>query len=638
MRKHHHSNGGHFSSLKNTGKKAGYTLVEMALVIAVLGVIGGGMLTVMAGKQEAHRLSAQDRQLKAIDEAIIYYVKLRGHLPCPALPDLEESHANFGREDCSGGGTIDTVIDADPSANPNTDDVWVGMLPVRSLGLSDRYLYDEWNSRIGYAVIKALTDGSVFGTYGTNIDTGVIHITDAAGNQMTELDNKDVVAYLFLSYGKDRKGGYTRTGSPIACTAGYLDSTNCDHSGANDNTFIDAEVNDTHATGNDAVYFYDKVRWKSLAQLRAAVEMGNTCDPSIIVAGKTSSFAIDENGHYFAWGANTTAQFGNGTDGVPSTSPLQVTGHNWDAFHGEGYIRNMCAIDSGQLYCWGEQELGGLANGSTAAGTVTTPTLVAGFSDWQSVSADYNTGCGVRATGQGYCWGRNDGGQVGDNSQTSRSTPTEINGSFTDWELVVTGGYASCGIRSGVAYCWGKRTNGQIGDGNTVGNQLTPAPVGGGWTDWTIIAKRSTLTCGIANGGQAYCWGSRANGRVGDGSTIGDATTPSPVSGAYTDWTFIDAADVNACGIRSGHLWCWGDNTNGQIGDNTTNLSSVPVEVDGNHADWTSVSVNGYVTCGIRNNGKFYCWGKNNDGQLGDGTTTERHIPTEVTGINACIQ
>lgn len=613
-------------------RRGGYSLVEMAVVIAVLGVIGGGMLNVMAGKQEATALKEQDKQMKAIDEAIVYHVKLRGRLPCPARPSLTEADADFGREDCNGpGGGIVSLTHAFGGAN---EDVWIGMLPTRTLGLADRYLYDEWNSRIGYVVIKKLaTSAAEFNVYTTAIDRGIIEITDAAGNPMTEQSVDGVVAYAFLSYGKDRKGGYNRTGTAIACAGANLDVTNCDNA---DNIFIDGEVNDSELPAN---YFYDKVRWKALAQLKDEVEMDENCTASIIVAGKTSSFAIDKNDNYYAWGLNDTEQFGDGS-GTTSATPRLISGHFWSAFHGEGGNRNMCGIKSGKLYCWGSDVDGGVGDGGGVGGVQPTPIEVPGFTDWESVSADTNTACGVRTNGRAYCWGNNSNGQVGNGDQIDQISPIEISGATPDWDMVVTGAFTSCGIRAGAAYCWGSDANGQLGNGAPVGNVLTPGLVTNGWTDWTTLAKRSQTTCGIANGNRAYCWGVGNVGQMGDlGTTLNN---PAPVevdgAGSFTNWEKIAVGDDHACGIRGGRLFCWGNNNHGELGVNPTVAQSLmPVEVDGAHADWKEISVNADTTCGIRNDGKFYCWGLNDDNQLGNGAG-DKLVPTEVPGLEACVQ
>ncbi len=241
----------------------GYTLIEMAIALAVLGTLTGMMLTMLTGQTEAAALKAQKAQMKDLDEALLYHVKLRGRLPCPADPTLAETDVNFAREDCTYGGSI-TTIDG-PSDN---EDIVIGMLPTRTLNLSDRMLYDRWGSRIAYSVIQVLTESAAkFAAYTTTEDTGVIHITDSAGNPMTQQLPDRVVAYALLSFGKDKNGGYNRVGSIThACDLTRLDGANCDNA---DNFFVDTELNDSRF---NATYYHDMLRWMDLAQLRNAVD------------------------------------------------------------------------------------------------------------------------------------------------------------------------------------------------------------------------------------------------------------------------------------------------------------------------------------------------------------------------------
>jgi len=242
----------------------GYTLIEMAIAIAIIGTLSGMVLSMMAGQREAIAMKAQKEQMKVLEEALAYYVKLRGRLPCPADPALPETDANFAREDCTAGGSIVTIAGA--SSN---EDIYIGMLPTRTLALSDRHLYDEWGSRINYVVIAALTvDASSFAAYTTTEDTGVIHITDAANNQTTQQLPDNVVAYALISHGKDKKGGYNRVGSITnACDPTTVDGANCDDT---DYAFVDADINDSKFA---STYYHDMIRWRDLAQLRAAVDV-----------------------------------------------------------------------------------------------------------------------------------------------------------------------------------------------------------------------------------------------------------------------------------------------------------------------------------------------------------------------------
>ena len=128
-----------------------------------------------------------------------------------------------------------------------------------------------------------------------------------------------------------------------------------------------------------------------------------------------------------------------------------------------------------------------------------------------------------------------------------------------------------------------------------------------------------------AGGGDAF-------GLWATGGQAAPAPSPSPPPPARYALT-VSAGEFHTCAVHGDHtLWCWGDNGNGQLGDGTTNGSDVPVQETTAASDWAAVT-SGYAhTCAIKTTGAVWCWGYNGDGQLGDGTTNESHVPVQVTG------
>ena len=145
---------------------------------------------------------------------------------------------------------------------------------------------------------------------------------------------------------------------------------------------------------------------------------------------------------------------------------------------------------------------------------------------------------------------------------------------------------------------------------------------------WISFASGSEHTCGVTTIGDAYCWGWNHKGQLGDGTTGTDRATPNLVSGGHT-WTSVSGGRYHTCGVTTvGDAYCWGSDQYGQLGDGTTTDSSVPVLVSGGHT-WASVSGD---SCGMTTVGDAYCWGSNQYGQLGDGITTDSNVPVLVSG------
>jgi hypothetical protein len=207
---------------------------------------------------------------------------------------------------------------------------------------------------------------------------------------------------------------------------------------------------------------------------------------------------------------------------------------------------------------------------------------------------------------------------------------------------VTAGAFHTCArVRDGRLFCWGANDVGQLGTGGLGVDRPEPRPVAGALTDWTAVEAGERQTCGRRTSGRLYCWGSNAYGQLGDG-TLTSRPAPRLVVGGITDWRTVSVAANHTCALRAnGRVYCWGSNARGQLGDGTTTARRSPRLVPGS-AVWTTVATGGRIgssgisftglTCARRNTGRLYCWGGNATGGLGDGTTTERHVPTQVAG------
>ena len=291
-------------------------------------------------------------------------------------------------------------------------------------------------------------------------------------------------------------------------------------------------------------------------------------------------------------------------------------------------------ITSGAAYCWGDQGFGQLGNGSTTPGHQLTPALVLGGLSFASLTAGGDHTCGLAADGKAYCWGSSDNGQRGDGTTDRRGTPVAVagpaGGAALTFSSLSAGTFHTCGVvADGTAYCWGDNSYGELGDGTTT-QRLVPTPVAGGQR-FAAVSAGSFYTCGLTGAGKAYCWGSNVNYQLGDGSATNHAS-PSPVSGDLT-FASIDAGPAaTTCAVTTaGAGYCWGGNFHGPVGDGTTTDRSTPTAVTGG-LTFTDIAAGWAFACGTTTGALLYCWGDNDRGELGDGTLTDHASPAAVLG------
>jgi alpha-tubulin suppressor-like RCC1 family protein len=340
-----------------------------------------------------------------------------------------------------------------------------------------------------------------------------------------------------------------------------------------------------------------------------------------VTAGSAHTCAIRASRRLYCWGADGQGQLGEGAGTADQQVPVVVGTARWKVVDA-GFNHTCGIIVQGSMFCWGHDHWGQLGDGGPNVGKHS-PVHVGGFADWVAVSAGYARTCGVRSNGRLYCWGHDGSGALGDGlPYANRIVPSVVDGDITDWVAVSTGIFDTCGLRAtGVLLCWGEGD--RSGTGAVSGDLTSPAVVAGGFHDWTAVSAGSRHTCGRRSNGRLYCWGFDSNGQLGDGGTYTDRTVPTLVAHRTANWRFLSAGEGHTCaGRRDLRLFCWGDNGDFQlgIGAGAGAGPDTPTAV-GRAADWTAVAAGDRHTCARRTNGDLYCWGRDDDGQLGTAST-----------------
>lgn len=248
------------------------------------------------------------------------------------------------------------------------------------------------------------------------------------------------------------------------------------------------------------------------------------------------------------------------------------------------------------------------------------------------LSAGMQHTCGLNAAGRAFCWGPNYAGMLGtgDSESSTRVIPTAVLGGLTFQTISAGGGHTCALSTTGAAYCWGLGSSGQLGNGSTT-NRATPFPVSGGHT-FTRLTVGYAHTCGLVANGTLYCWGNNFWGQLGIGSNT-NQSTPVATTGGRT-FVRVSAGGSHTCALVTvpGAAYCWGTNENGEVGDGTTITRTAPTLVSGGRI-YQGIAVGFYHSCAFTAQFFAYCWGMGSGGQVGNGTYDEVvAVPAAVAG------
>jgi len=349
----------------------------------------------------------------------------------------------------------------------------------------------------------------------------------------------------------------------------------------------------------------------------------------------SNSCAVRGDGKVFCWGFNYKEVAVE--VGVAGATDVSV---------GNGFA---CArLASGGVRCWGSNSIGELGNGTTTD-VGSTPTSTSGITSATSLSVGYLHACALLADGTIHCWGQNFYGQLGDGSNADGDVPTTV-ANIANATSVSAGQYETCaGLADGTVRCWGQNTYGQLGDG-TMTASAVPVAVSG-LTGAVGVCTSADHSCAVLQDGTVQCWGANAFGENGNGAATG-SSVPVAVAG-IADATAVACGLSHTCALSNdGSVWCWGANGGGPgdsfgaLGNPTatldctwdpnpplppgdpvqtitgeTSCAPTPVQVQG-ITNAVAIAAGNYDTCAVLTDGSVRCWGWGQDGQLGDGSTT----------------
>lgn len=373
--------------------------------------------------------------------------------------------------------------------------------------------------------------------------------------------------------------------------------------------------------------------------------------PAIMAAGTRHTCVVDSARTVWCWGANNLGQLGNGTR-VDSARPVQVPGLQ-DVLAITAGGDHSCALqDGGAILCWGAGDLGQLGQGRFADSLE--PVAVQGLTTAAvSVAAGRTHTCAVTDDGKVRCWGSNASGQLsrpttGVDAVASSRLPLLIPGLAGTMVVLGAGRDHTCAARTqGTPRCWGANAQGQLGNG-TAGAVATALDVQGISGSVVALAGGAMHSCAILDTGAMFCWGSNTLGELGTGTASADPSLVAVQATSLTgrDYVALSLGDKFSCAVaplrvqQLGTAVCWGQNTNGELGQDSLGAgddvglagSNTPLAVRTlNLFDFIAIGSGDNHTCAIDGTDRIRCWGVNADGQLGNGIPSAKEdVPTRV--------
>jgi alpha-tubulin suppressor-like RCC1 family protein len=377
---------------------------------------------------------------------------------------------------------------------------------------------------------------------------------------------------------------------------------------------------------------------------------------SQVFLGDYHSSEITPEGQIFTWGRNLWGQLGDDGARNSKSTPVNIT-LEFNLNAGEtiiqaslGYSHSLAITSEGRIFTWGNNNYGQLGDGTTT--NRLTPVditskfnLNAGETIIQASLGSVHSSA-ITSEGRIFTWGSNSSTPINVLTPMDITSEFNLNAGETIIQASLGGLFYSSAITSeGRIFTWGNNQNGQLGDGTTT-DRLTPVDI---TSEFNLNAEEmiietflgSSHSLAITSEGRIFTWGSNSAGQLGDGTTT-DRLTPVDITSKFNlnaGEMIIQASlgSVHSSAITSeGRIFTWGHNFGGKLGDGTTTNRLTPKDITSEfnlNAEETiiQVSLGGYHSSAITSEGRIFTWGENEYGQLGDGTTTSNSTPVNIT-------
>lgn len=348
------------------------------------------------------------------------------------------------------------------------------------------------------------------------------------------------------------------------------------------------------------------------------------CYPSSVAAGHYHTVALTSDGTVWAWGKHSQGQLGDGSIASNHETPVQAVGLSSVTTITAGAYHTVALRSDGTVWIWGWNSDGQLGDGTTS--NRRTPMQVAGLSGITAIAGGFSHTVALKSNGTVWTWGDNSQGQLGDGTTTDRRTPVQVVGLSGVTAIAAGNDHTLARKSDGTLWAWGRNSAGQLGDG-TITYRKTPVQVVG-LSSVTAVAAGFAHTIALKSNGTVWAWGDNFHGQLGDGTST-DRRTPVQAIGLSSITAIAAGTDFGLALKSDNTVWGWGENYDGQLGNGTTSYrQSTPGQMTG-LSSITDIAAGFRHTAALKSDGTVWATGDNFEGQLGDGTRTDRLTPVQ---------
>jgi alpha-tubulin suppressor-like RCC1 family protein len=307
---------------------------------------------------------------------------------------------------------------------------------------------------------------------------------------------------------------------------------------------------------------------------------------------------IKTDGALWMWGNGTRGSLGDNTT-ISKSSPVQTVaaGTNWNQVAVGGVENNFAFAasikTSGELWTWGTNAYYGVLGDNTLINRSSPIQTIAAGTNWRQVAAGSSSVYCIKTDGTLWTWGQNNHGQLGDNTTVDKSSPIQTVAGGTDWKQVAAAIiYSAAAIKTdGTLWTWGRNNYGQLGN-NTSNNRSSPIQTVAGGTNWRQVAGGRRYFAAVKTDNTLWSWGNNNYGQLGD-NTVVERSSPVQTVASGRNWQQVSCGDTTAGATKTdGTLWLWGSGTNGALANNTAGSTRVssPVQTVNGGSNWKSVA------------------------------------------------